>query len=158
MKKKTFFILYNYNLVLTEYMYLQLFPLGFRRHLIQSNEFYSINDMEQTENGTLAEMLHRVYNCFDKHIRSCSLCTAKAYICEICSNFEVIYPFDDGCIICDKCNSIYHRVCMTRKNMICPKCVRVQERRLQRELSAEKHNKASNNAASAGDYEHDDDD
>ncbi|XP_037817892.1 differentially expressed in FDCP 8 homolog [Lucilia sericata] len=113
--------------------------IGFRRHLIQSNEFYSINDLEQAENGTLGEHLHKVYNCFDKHIRNCSMCTAKAYICEICSNNEVIFPFDDGCIICDKCNSIYHRVCMTRKNMICPKCVRVQERRIQRELMVEKY-------------------
>lgn len=95
--------------------------------------------MEQTESGALADMLNKVFNSFDKHIRSCSMCTAKAYLCEICSNIEVIFPFDDGCILCDKCNSIYHRVCMTRKNMICPKCVRLQERRLQRELSLEKH-------------------
>ncbi|XP_075161234.1 differentially expressed in FDCP 8 homolog isoform X2 [Haematobia irritans] len=103
--------------------------IGTRRYLVQSNELYSINDLEQTENGSLAEYLHKVFNCFDKHIRSCSLCMAKAYICEICSNDGVIFPFDDGCIICDNCNSIYHRVCMTRKNMICPKCVRIEERR-----------------------------
>ncbi|KAM7357472.1 differentially expressed in FDCP 8 homolog isoform 2-T2 [Cochliomyia hominivorax] len=125
--------------------------IGNRRHLIQSNEFYSINDMEQTENGTLAEFLHKVFNSFDIHIRNCSMCTAKAYICEICHNNEVIYPFDDGCIICDKCNSIYHRVCMTRKNMICPKCVRVQERRLQRELSVEKHKSSNGDATSSDD-------
>lgn len=110
--------------------------------------------MEQTENGALAEILHKIFNCFDKHIRNCSLCTAKAYICEICSNNEVIFPFDDGCIICDKCNSIYHRVCMTRKNMICPKCVRVQERRLQRELIMEKH-KTSNDAVESDDNDDD---
>ncbi|XP_073838076.1 differentially expressed in FDCP 8 homolog isoform X2 [Musca autumnalis] len=111
--------------------------IGHRRYLIQSNELYSINDLEQTENGVLADYLHKVFNCFDKHIRGCSMCMAKAYICEICSNVEVIFPFDDGCIICETCNSIYHRVCMTRKNMICPKCVRLQERRLQRERSIE---------------------
>lgn len=118
--------------------------LGSRRHLIQSNEFYSLNDLEQTENGSLAEFLHKVFKTFDQHIRNCAMCTAKAYICEICTNMEVIFPFDDGCIMCDKCNSIYHRVCMTRKNMICPKCVRVQERRLQREISEEKKKTLAN--------------
>ncbi|XP_055911568.1 differentially expressed in FDCP 8 homolog isoform X2 [Eupeodes corollae] len=104
--------------------------IGSRRHLVQSCEFYSFKDLEQVESSVLYEFLNKIYNIFDKHIRSCALCTAKAYICEICSNDEVIYPFDDGCIICDKCKSIYHRVCMTRKNMICPKCTRLKERQL----------------------------
>ncbi|XP_037879879.1 differentially expressed in FDCP 8 homolog isoform X1 [Glossina fuscipes] len=106
--------------------------IGTRRYLIQANEFYSINDLQQTESGALTEFLYKVFNTFDNHIRNCPMCKAKAYICEICSNDEVIFPYDDGCIICDKCNSICHRVCMTRKNMICPKCVRLEERRLQR--------------------------
>lgn len=110
---------------------------GSRRYLIQANEFYSINDLQQTESGALTEFLYKIFNTFDKHIRNCSMCKAKAYICEICSNYEVIFPYDDGCIICDKCNSIYHRVCMTRKNMICPKCVRLEERRLQRASNVE---------------------
>ncbi|XP_055844958.1 differentially expressed in FDCP 8 homolog isoform X2 [Episyrphus balteatus] len=104
--------------------------IGSRRHLVQSSEFYSFKDLEQVESSALYEFLSKIYSTFDKHIRICALCTAKAYICEICSNDEVIYPFDDGCIICDKCKSIYHRVCMTRKNMICPKCTRLKERQL----------------------------
>ncbi|CAD7003119.1 differentially expressed in FDCP 8 homolog [Ceratitis capitata] len=102
-----------------------------RRHLIQSTEFFSINDLDLIEKGILVDYLQKVFNGFDQHIRNCELCRAKAYICEICGNNEVIFPFDDGCIMCDKCNSIYHRVCMTRKNMICPKCVRLQERKNQ---------------------------
>ncbi|KAH8366019.1 hypothetical protein KR093_008308 [Drosophila rubida] len=105
--------------------------LAGRRHLVQSNEFYSLQDLIQAESGALADFLQSVFKVFGAHIRSCDMCLAKAYICEICSNNEVIFPFDDGCIKCDQCNSIYHRVCLTRKNMICPKCVRIQERRLQ---------------------------
>lgn len=101
--------------------------------------------MEQAENGLLYEFLNKVYSAFDKHIRKCSMCTAKAYICEICSNIEVIYPFDDGCILCDKCNSIFHRICMTRKNMICPKCVRVQERKLLKETNTDDDNDDNDN-------------
>ncbi|XP_017096392.2 differentially expressed in FDCP 8 homolog [Drosophila bipectinata] len=105
--------------------------LGGRRHLSQSNEFYSLSDLSQVETGALAEFLQAVFKTFNEHIRSCPMCLAQAYICEICSNNEVIFPFDDGCIKCDQCNSIFHRVCLTRKNMICPKCTRIQERRLQ---------------------------
>ncbi|XP_053955411.1 differentially expressed in FDCP 8 homolog isoform X2 [Anastrepha ludens] len=104
-----------------------------RCHLIQSTEFYSINDLELIEKSILIEYLQKLFNAFDQHIRNCEICRAKAYICEICGNNEVIFPFDDGCIMCDKCNSIYHRVCMTRKNMICPKCLRLQERKNQLE-------------------------
>nr|XP_036220543.1 differentially expressed in FDCP 8 homolog isoform X1 [Bactrocera oleae] len=100
-----------------------------RRHLIQSTDFYSIKDLELIEKGILVDYLQKVLNAFDQHIRNCELCHAKAYICEICDNNEVIFPFDDGCIMCNKCNSIYHRVCMTRKNMSCPKCIRWQERK-----------------------------
>lgn len=110
--------------------------LGRRRHLVQSNEFYSLRDLVQVESGSLADFLQGVFKAFGAHIRVCDMCLAKAYICEICSNNEVIFPFDDGCIKCDQCNSIYHRVCLTRKNMICPKCVRIQERRLQMQRSA----------------------
>ncbi|KAH8297685.1 hypothetical protein KR054_005654, partial [Drosophila jambulina] len=105
--------------------------LGGRRHLAQSNEFYSLSDLVQVDTGALTEFLQAVFKAFDEHIRSCDMCLAQAYICEICSNNEVIFPFDDGCIKCDQCNSIFHRVCLTRKNMICPKCMRIQERRLQ---------------------------
>ncbi|XP_017479836.1 PREDICTED: differentially expressed in FDCP 8 homolog isoform X2 [Rhagoletis zephyria] len=104
-----------------------------RRHLIQSTEFFSISDLELIEKGILIDCIQKLFNAFDRHIRNCQICRAKAYICEICGNNEVIFPFDDGCIMCDKCNSIYHRVCMTRKNMVCPKCVRMQERKIQLE-------------------------
>ncbi|KAM8709056.1 hypothetical protein ACLKA7_015947 [Drosophila subpalustris] len=126
-----------------------------RRHLAQSNEFYSLRDLIQVESGALAEFLQSVFKVFGTHIRACDMCLAKAYICEICSNNEVIFPFDDGCIKCDQCNSIYHRVCLTRKNMICPKCVRIQERRLQLErptsLQADHENANSANESSESD-------
>ncbi|XP_030385692.1 differentially expressed in FDCP 8 homolog [Scaptodrosophila lebanonensis] len=125
--------------------------LGGRRHLVQSKEFYALSDLMQVDSGTLADFLQAIFNAFDRHIRSCVLCVAKAYICEICGNNEVIFPFDDGCIKCDQCNSICHRVCMTRKNMICPKCVRIQERRLQVERAPSKNEKYNEDGDEADD-------
>lgn len=104
--------------------------LGTKQYLIQSSEYYSLRDLEQVESSELYEFLSKTFRTFYTHIRSCTLCSAKAYICEICGDGEIIFPFDDGCVGCDRCKSIYHRVCMTRKNSICPKCERFKERNL----------------------------
>lgn len=102
---------------------------GNRRHLIQTPDVYSISDLVQAESGLLIEFLNRVYDAFEKHIRSCEICSGKGYICEICSNNEVIYPFDDGSVSCEKCLTIYHRICWTRHMQKCPRCARVEERK-----------------------------
>lgn len=99
-----------------------------RRHLIQSTELYSMNDLVQVENDILNEFLFKIFKEFDNHIRSCNVCCGKGYICEICGNNEVLYPYEDGAVPCGKCNSIHHRVCWTRKNGNCPKCKRIEER------------------------------
>lgn len=99
-----------------------------RRHLIQSTDFFSINDLIEVESEILNEFLFTIFKEFDNHIRSCSVCCGKGYICEICSNNEVLYPYEDGAVPCEKCNSIYHRVCWTRKTGNCPKCKRIEER------------------------------
>lgn len=99
-----------------------------RRHLIQSTDFYSINDLLQVESEMLHDFLYKVFNEFDNHIRGCGICCGKGYICEVCDNNEILYPYEDGAVPCDSCNSIYHRVCWTRKNGNCPKCKRIEER------------------------------
>ena len=82
----------------------------------------------------MIDFLNKIFNIFENHIRNCDICYGKGYICEICKNMEVLFPFDDGCINCLKCNSIYHRACWTRTNSICKKCLRLEERKLQLEL------------------------
>lgn len=99
-----------------------------RRHLIQSPDIYSVTDLIQVENESLSEFLFKAFNEFDNHIRNCNICSGKGYICEICGNNEVLYPYEDGAVPCDKCNSIYHRACWTRKTGNCPKCKRIEER------------------------------
>lgn len=93
---------------------------------------YSITDLVTIENGSIVEFLNKIHLKFDKHIRSCEICSGKGYLCEICGNNETIFPYDDAAVQCtsdEKCQSIYHRVCWIRKNMKCPKCLRLQERR-----------------------------
>lgn len=107
---------------------------GGQRHLIQSPDWYSMADLLAVETGTLAEHLHRVFDAFDRHIRACAVCTGKGYLCEICGNDEVLFPHDDAAVRCPvetdaRCAALYHRACWVRKNMKCPKCRRLAERR-----------------------------
>lgn len=103
--------------------------IGSKRHLVQSINMYSISDLVGVENGTLPEFLNKVFAIFDQHIRKCELCAGKGYVCEICSNIEVIFPYDDGAIHCKNCKTVLHRACWLRKNQKCPKCVRLEYRR-----------------------------
>lgn len=98
---------------------------------------YSMADLTAVENGNLVDFLNKVYHAFDKHIRLCDICTGKGYLCEICGNDEVIFPYDDGAIQCEKgkCAAMFHRACWIRKNMKCTKCVRLEERRAQQQLA-----------------------
>lgn len=54
----------------------------------------------------------------------------SGYLCEICSNNEVIFPYDDAAVRCTKCSAIFHRACWIRKSNKCPKCIRIEERKL----------------------------
>ncbi|XP_053689806.1 differentially expressed in FDCP 8 homolog [Sabethes cyaneus] len=110
--------------------------IGSRRHLMQSDNMYSVADLVGIENGTLLNFLHTAHGAFERHIRNCLICSGKAYICEICNNDEVIFPFDDDAVSCAQCSSVTHRQCQMRKKMQCQKCVRlrVREQRLLNEI------------------------
>lgn len=103
--------------------------IGTKRYLIQCPEMYSIADLLAVENETLNVYLNKIYEIFDKHIRGCPICSGKGYLCEICGNNEIIFPWNDGSLKCLTCNSVVHRVCKIRKNMICVKCVRLDQRK-----------------------------
>ncbi|KAL0624465.1 Pleckstrin homology domain-containing family M member 3 [Plecturocebus cupreus] len=45
--------------------------------------------------GKLAPFLGKVIKFATSHVYSCSLCSQKGFICEICNNGEILYPFED---------------------------------------------------------------
>lgn len=100
-----------------------------KRHLVQCVNMYSMADLIGVENGSLTEFLNKLFMTFELHIRKCELCAGKGYVCEICSNIEVLFPFDDGAIHCKTCSTVFHRACWLRKNQKCPKCRRMEYRR-----------------------------
>lgn len=89
---------------------------------------YSMAHLEAIKDGSLETQLTELTEICRSHITNCPLCSGKGYLCEICGNNEVLYPFDSGALMCVKCNSLYHRSCWLRKHQTCVKCSRVEER------------------------------
>lgn len=93
------------------------------------NKKYSMSHLEAINDGSLESQLTELTENCRSHITNCKLCSGKGYLCEICGNNEILYPFDSGALLCDKCNSMYHRSCWLRKSQICLKCKRLDERK-----------------------------
>lgn len=52
----------------------------------------------QVIDGKLAPYLSKVIKFASSHVFSCSLCREKGFICELCHNGQVIYPFQESAI------------------------------------------------------------
>lgn len=97
-------------------------------YLIDSPDMYSLQDLVDTNSGELPSKLGILVELFSTHIKSeCEICQGRGHICEICSNNEVLYPFDATSIVCEKCYCVLHKHCYARKNN-CPKCIRLKSR------------------------------
>uniref|UniRef100_A0A674HWQ9 Pleckstrin homology domain-containing family M member 3 n=2 Tax=Terrapene triunguis TaxID=2587831 RepID=A0A674HWQ9_9SAUR len=70
----------------------RIFP---REYLLQQIHLYSLADLQQVIEGKLAPFLGKVIKFATTHVYSCSLCSQKGFICEICNNGEILYPFED---------------------------------------------------------------
>ncbi|CAK9820363.1 Pleckstrin homology domain-containing family M member 3 [Anthophora quadrimaculata] len=89
---------------------------------------YTGNYYCSKSNGTLAQQLQKVVKFARNHVINCWLCSQKGFICEICNNPKVIYPFDmDTTYRCGTCNAVFHSEC-SNANKPCPRCKRRQDR------------------------------
>ncbi|KAF7243591.1 Pleckstrin-likey domain-containing family M member 3 [Varanus komodoensis] len=74
--------------------------------------------------GKLAPFLGKVIKFATSHVYSCSLCSQKGFVCEICNNGEILYPFEDSSTSrCESCGAVFHSECKV-KAVPCPRCVR----------------------------------
>ncbi|KAG7463932.1 hypothetical protein MATL_G00181950 [Megalops atlanticus] len=71
----------------------RIFP---REYLLQHIHLYSLSDLQQVIDGKLAPFLSKVIKFASSHVYSCSLCSEKGFICELCHNGQVIYPFQES--------------------------------------------------------------
>lgn len=99
----------------------RIFP---REYLFQQIHLYSLADLQQVIEGKLAPFLGKVIKFASSHVYSCSLCSQKGFICEICNNGEILYPFEDiSTSRCESCGAVFHSECK-EKSVPCPRCVR----------------------------------
>ncbi|XP_059558920.1 pleckstrin homology domain-containing family M member 3 isoform X2 [Myotis daubentonii] len=99
----------------------RIFP---REYLLQQIHLYSLADLQQVIEGKLAPFLGKVIKFASSHVYSCSLCSQKGFICEICNNGEILYPFEDiSTSRCGSCGAVFHSECK-EKSVPCPRCVR----------------------------------
>ncbi|XP_047457800.1 pleckstrin homology domain-containing family M member 3 [Mugil cephalus] len=99
----------------------RIFP---REYLLQHIHLYSMADLQQVIDGKLAPFLSKVIKFASSHVFSCSLCREKGFICELCQNGQVIYPFQENATRrCDGCGAVFHTECR-QKAQPCPRCVR----------------------------------
>lgn len=57
---------------------------------IKSSAFLQVID------GKLAPFLSKVIKFASSHVFSCSLCREKGFICELCHDGQVLYPFQES--------------------------------------------------------------
>ncbi|XP_012943885.1 uncharacterized protein LOC101848489 [Aplysia californica] len=95
-----------------------------REHLYDKKDLYAITDLLQVQSGSLLKLLKEVTRFGSNHVYDCPLCSQKGFVCEICRNPKVIYPFEvDTTVRCATCKSVFHKTCMT-ESLPCPKCQR----------------------------------
>jgi hypothetical protein len=97
---------------------------------------YSISDLHSVKKGELVQLLESAHAERESHIRECPLCQAKGFICEICNDSAVIFPFDSHTTSCFECKTVFHSDCR-EKAPSCPKCIR-REKYRERASSAAK--------------------
>ncbi|GAB1611016.1 sorting nexin-29-like isoform X2 [Argonauta hians] len=99
-----------------------------KEYLYEDVHLYSLIDFLQIQSGQLQVTLKKLLKTASKHVYECGLCSQKGFICEICKNAQVIYPFEmDTTYQCEHCKAVYHKSCMNQKEQ-CPKCERQRER------------------------------
>ncbi|PNF15729.1 hypothetical protein B7P43_G12079 [Cryptotermes secundus] len=99
-----------------------------REYLYEHVHLYSVADLLQIPSGTLAHLLQKVVSFAKGHVLSCWLCSQKGFICEVCNNPKVIYPFDmESTYRCGVCSAVFHVGCLDATKP-CPKCERRQKR------------------------------
>lgn len=99
-----------------------------REYLYDHVHLYTISDLAQIPSCSLALQLEKVVTFAKSHVMDCWLCSQKGFICEVCQDPKILYPFETSSTYrCDDCSSVFHSKCLNA-NIPCPKCRRKQSR------------------------------
>ncbi|XP_058608369.1 differentially expressed in FDCP 8 homolog isoform X7 [Onychostoma macrolepis] len=100
-----------------------------RQHFVENDDMYSLQDLIDTSSGHLSCSLTEIHTTFAKHIKlDCEKCQAKGFMCELCKEGDILFPFDNHTSVCHDCFAVFHRDCYYDNSTTCPRCARMLER------------------------------
>ncbi|XP_013067442.2 run domain Beclin-1-interacting and cysteine-rich domain-containing protein-like isoform X2 [Biomphalaria glabrata] len=92
-------------------------------HWLSNDDSYSMADFMEVKSGTMLQRIRIFINLAVNHIRDCQLCQGLGFLCGMCQDKKVIFPFQlESVVTCQVCQSCYHRDCFVPEK--CPKCIR----------------------------------
>ena len=115
-----------------------LLMLGERQHFVENSDKYTMHDLVELVNERLLPIIIKVHASFASHIKvDCATCKGKGYYCEVCKKSEILFPFDNICVLCSECSNVFHKYCYARVKEVCPRCERKKKRQEENERKAE---------------------
>ncbi|KRX66365.1 Coatomer subunit beta, partial [Trichinella sp. T9] len=104
-------------------------------YLSEEIELYSLKDFCEIRSGVFLKRFIHLIHISGLHIINCLICRSKGFICEVCQDKQVIFPFQISSVYrCEDCGSCFHFKCV--KPHCCPRCVRLRRRREEAETSS----------------------
>ncbi|XP_076142859.1 differentially expressed in FDCP 8 homolog isoform X3 [Alosa pseudoharengus] len=101
-----------------------------RQHFVENDDMYSLQDLIDISTGRLSCSLTEIHTTFAKHIKlDCERCQAKGFVCELCKEGDILFPFDSHTSVCQDCSAVFHRDCYYDNSTTCPRCARMTERK-----------------------------
>ncbi|KAA8595572.1 hypothetical protein FQN60_010863 [Etheostoma spectabile] len=87
-----------------------LLQLQDRQHFVENDDMYSLQDLIDISSGRLSCSLTEIHTTFAKHIKlDCERCQAKGFVCELCKEGDILFPFDSHTSVCHDCSAVFHR-------------------------------------------------
>ncbi|ESO97291.1 hypothetical protein LOTGIDRAFT_114879, partial [Lottia gigantea] len=101
-----------------------------RQHFVESSDVYTMKDLMEVQTDVLLSEIAQVHSTWAQHIKTdCERCQGRGYVCELCHEDEVLFPFDSIAVVCSQCSAVLHRHCFARDNGQCPRCRRRDKRK-----------------------------
>ncbi|XP_053304848.1 differentially expressed in FDCP 8 homolog isoform X2 [Spea bombifrons] len=135
-------LLFNYVEELVEIRKLRQDILLMKPYFITCKEAMEarllLQDLLDVHSGRLGCSLTEIHTTFAKHIKlDCERCQAKGFVCELCKEGDVLFPFDSHTSVCQDCAAVFHRDCYYDNSTSCPRCTRLNLRKQTQEPGEE---------------------